>query len=82
MIDLDSALHVQIPEISRPTTADSTADSAATEMTSGDPFDLEPPIHLTQTNNRGSLHMKSQSEPSAAFQNNQGNSENGRERQS
>jgi protein-serine/threonine kinase len=70
MIDLDSALHVQIPEISRPTTADSTADSAVTDMTSGDPFDLEPQIHLSQSSNRGSLHMKSQSEPSAGFQNN------------
>jgi protein-serine/threonine kinase len=74
MIDLDSALHVQIPEITRPTTADSTADSAATEMTSGDPFDLEDQIHLSQSNNRGSLHMKSQSAPSANFQNNQSSS--------
>jgi hypothetical protein len=70
MIDLDDALplHVSIPEITRPPTADSAADSAATDMTSGDPFDLEPQIDLVQANNRGSLHMKSQSEPTAGFQ--------------
>lgn len=61
----ESALSISIPDISRPQTADSTADSAATDMTSGDPFDLELPP--TQSN-RGSLHIKSQSEPTAAFQ--------------
>jgi protein-serine/threonine kinase len=70
MIDLDDALplHVSIPEIPRPPTADSATDSAATDMTSGDPFDLEPQIEMVQSNNRGSLHMKSQSEPTAGFQ--------------
>jgi hypothetical protein len=70
MIDLDDALplHVSIPDIPRPPTSDSAADSAATDMTSGDPFDLEPPLELVQPNNRGSLHMKSQSEPTAGFQ--------------
>lgn len=75
MIDLDSALYVTIPEISRPTTADSLAESAASQMTSGDPFDLEPEIYLSGSNNRGSLHIKSQSEPSAAFQNQDTNPE-------
>ena len=68
MIDLDHALQVHIPEPRRrPSTADSGADSAVTDMTSGDPFDLEDQIQLSQTNNRGSLHMKSQSEPTAAI---------------
>jgi hypothetical protein len=67
LIDLDSALSIDIPEIQRPPTADSIADSAVTDMTSGDPFDLETELPMTQ-NNRGSLHMKSQSEPTAAFQ--------------
>jgi protein-serine/threonine kinase len=67
MIDLDQALQVHIPDIRRPSTADSNADSAMTDTTSGDPFDLEDQIQLSQTNNRGSLHMKSQSEPTAGF---------------
>ncbi|KAF2674565.1 kinase-like protein [Microthyrium microscopicum] len=70
LIDLDSALSINIPEISRPTTADSTAESAMSGMTSGDPFDLEDledQLSLAASN-RGSLHMKSQSEPTAAFQ--------------
>jgi serine/threonine protein kinase len=67
LIDLDSALSIDIPSMSRPATANSMADSAVTDMTSGDPFDLEllPP---TTSNNRGSLHIKSKSEPTAAFQ--------------
>lgn len=67
LIDLDSALSIDIPEISRPPTANSIADSAVTDMTSGDPFDLETELPTIQ-NNRGSFHMKSQSEPTAAFQ--------------
>jgi protein-serine/threonine kinase len=67
LIDLDSALSIDIPKIQRPPTADSIAESAVTDRTSGDPFDLETELPMTQ-NNRGSLHMKSQSEPTAAFQ--------------
>jgi protein-serine/threonine kinase len=67
MIDLDSALHIQISEISRPQTADSTAESAGTETTSGDPFEYD----FSQESKRGSMHMKSQSEPSANFPNSQ-----------
>jgi protein-serine/threonine kinase len=67
MIDLDAALSVSIPEISRPQTADSATDSAITDMTSGDPFDLEPEMQLSEANNRGSFHSKSQSEPTAGF---------------
>jgi protein-serine/threonine kinase len=67
MIDLDAALSASIPEIPRPMTADSTAESAMTDMTSGDPFYLEPQIELSQASNRGSFHMKSQSEPTAGF---------------
>jgi protein-serine/threonine kinase len=66
MIDLDAALSVSIPDIPRPQTADSATDSAITDLTSGDPFDLEPQI-LPQSNNRGSFHSKSQSEPTAGF---------------
>jgi len=68
LIDLDSALHIEIPDMVRPTTADSIANSSVTEVTSGDPFDLEPQMHLSEPSNRGSLHMKSQSEPTAGFQ--------------
>jgi len=60
-LDLDTALTLNIP--SGPPNPPSIADSAISTMTSGDPFDLE----LPAPNNRGSLHMKSQSEPTAAF---------------
>lgn len=63
MIDLDSALHVDVAEMSRP----ATAESAGTEMSSGDPFEYD----FEQESNRASMHMKSQSEPSANFPNSQ-----------
>ncbi|KAF2436478.1 kinase-like protein [Tothia fuscella] len=74
MIDLDSAmatdLMINIPELSRPSTSHSShsaTNSAATDMTSGDPFDLEEQIMLSRETSRSSLHMKSQSEPTAGF---------------
>lgn len=62
MIDLDMA---NIDDF-RPSTADSASTStytAGTEQLNGNPFDLEDQVHLSQTNNRASYHMKSQSEP-------------------
>jgi protein-serine/threonine kinase len=67
IIDLDSALVIDIPDLSRPSTSHSATNSAATDMTSGDPFDLEEQILLSKENSRTSLHMKSQSEPTAGF---------------
>jgi protein-serine/threonine kinase len=68
LIDLDSALMIDIPTFpSRPSTSHSASNSAATDMTSGDPFDLEEQIALSKENSRTSLHMKSQSEPTAGF---------------
>jgi protein-serine/threonine kinase len=68
LIDLDSALVIDIPTaLSRPSTSHSATNSAATDMTSGDPFDLEEQITLSKENSRTSLHMKSQSEPTAGF---------------
>jgi protein-serine/threonine kinase len=67
LIDLDGALVIDIPTHSRPSTSHSATNSAATDMTSGDPFDLEEQIMLSKENSRTSLHMKSQSEPTAGF---------------
>ncbi|KAF2186956.1 Pkinase-domain-containing protein [Zopfia rhizophila CBS 207.26] len=66
MIDLDMA---NIDDF-RPSTADSATNStytAGTEFMNGNPFDLEDQVHLSQTNNRTSYHMKSQSEPNHAI---------------
>lgn len=62
MIDLDEAIP---SEITRPSTATSTATSAFTDITSGDPFDLEDQLHGTDNDKRTSLHVKSRSEPTA-----------------
>lgn len=62
IIDLDMA---NIDDY-RPTTADSATTSAftgGTEITTGNPFDLEDQMRLSQSNDRTSYHMKSQSEP-------------------
>lgn len=66
MIDLDMA---NIDDY-RPTTAGSASTStytAGTETLNGNPFDLEDQVQLSQTNNRTSYHMKSQSEPNHAI---------------
>lgn len=66
MIDLDMAT----VESYRPSTSGSTSTStftAGTETLNGNPFDLEDQVHLSQTNNRASYHMKSQSEPNQAI---------------
>lgn len=72
MIDLDTALIVDVP-ITRPSTASSATDSAISETTTGDPFDLEgqfeaSPRHrsserMERDGDRGSYHRQSQSEP-------------------
>jgi protein-serine/threonine kinase len=67
MIDLDDALAVTIPDLSRPSTSHSATDSAVTDMTSRDPFDLEEQLQLSKENSRMSQHFKSQSEPTAGF---------------
>ena len=66
MIDLDMA---NIDDY-RPTTADSGTASnytGGTEFTTGNPFDLEDQMRLSQANDRTSYHMKSQSEPNHAI---------------
>ncbi|KAF2204635.1 kinase-like protein [Delitschia confertaspora ATCC 74209] len=66
MIDLDMA---NIDDY-RPSTADSVAASTYTvgsQFTSGNPFDLEDQMRLSQSNDRSSYHMKSQSEPNHAI---------------
>ena len=66
LIDLDiAAVHEN-----RPSTASSASTSvftAGTEVTNGNPFDLEDQVHVSQTSNRGSYHMKTQSEPAHAI---------------
>jgi hypothetical protein len=66
MIDLDMA---NIDDY-RPSTSGSAATSAYTagaEHMNGNPFDLEDQVQLSETNNRTSFHMKSQSEPNHAI---------------
>lgn len=60
MIDLDMA---NIDDY-RPSTSGSTAGG---EQINGNPFDLEDQVQLSETNNRASFHMKSQSEPNHAI---------------
>jgi hypothetical protein len=67
LIDLDEALEIEIPDLSRPSTSHSATNSAVTDMTSRDPFDLEEQLQLSKENSRTSLHMKSQSEPTTNF---------------
>jgi hypothetical protein len=71
MINLDDALEISIPDFDdfsrRPSVAHSATDSAVTDMTQGDPFDLEEQLELSKEASRTSLHMKSQSEPTAEF---------------
>jgi hypothetical protein len=72
IIDLDTALVVDVP-VTRPSTAGSATDSAISETTTGDPFDLEGQIEASprqRSNDRmerdgdhGSYHRQSQSEP-------------------
>ncbi|KAK5113108.1 hypothetical protein LTR62_003687 [Meristemomyces frigidus] len=62
MIDLDMGL-ADPAEIVRPSTANSTADSTMTDMTSGNPFDLEEdPEQNERDLNRFSFHKQWQSE--------------------
>ncbi|KAF2707467.1 kinase-like protein [Pleomassaria siparia CBS 279.74] len=66
-IDLDMAY---VEEDYRPSTSGSASTStytAGTEQPNGNPFDLEDQVQLSQTNNRASFHMKSQSEPNHAI---------------
>lgn len=67
MIDLDDALQLTIPDLARQSTSHSATDSAVTDMTSRDPFDLEEQLELSKENSRMSQHIKSQSEPTAGF---------------
>jgi serine/threonine protein kinase len=68
MINLDDALEISIPDLSRrPSVAHSATGSAVTDMTQGDPFDLEEQLELSKEASRTSLHMKSQSEPTTGF---------------
>jgi len=68
MINLDDALELTIPELSRrPSVAHSATDSAVTDMTQGDPFDLEEQLELSKEASRTSLHLKTQSEPTLGF---------------
>jgi protein-serine/threonine kinase len=68
MINLDDALEISIPDLSRrPSVAHSATDSAVTDMTQGDPFDLEEQLELSKEASRTSLHLKSQSEPTVGF---------------
>jgi len=62
MIDLDDAIP---SEITRPSTATSTTTSAFTDITSGDPFELEDQVHGMTNDKRSSFHTKSRSEPTA-----------------
>lgn len=66
MIDLDFA---NIDDDYRPSTSSSATTSTytATDTLVGNPFDLEDQVNLSQTNNRASYHMKSQSEPNQAI---------------
>jgi protein-serine/threonine kinase len=66
-IDLDLAY---IEDDYRPSTSGSASTStytASTDQMNGNPFDLEDQVQLSQTNNRASYHMKSQSEPNHAI---------------
>ncbi|KIW03970.1 uncharacterized protein PV09_04804 [Verruconis gallopava] len=68
MINLDDALEINLPDLSRrPSFAHSATDSAVTDMTQGDPFDLEEQLELSREASRTSLHLKSQSEPTVNF---------------
>jgi hypothetical protein len=72
MIDLDTALVVDV-SVTRPSTAGSATDSAISENTTGDPFDLEGQVEesprqrssdrMERDGDRGSYHRQSQSEP-------------------
>jgi len=79
MIDLDTALVLEVPS-TRPSTAGSTTDSAISETTTGDPFDLEDqidggvaarPRSSGASTDRGSFHRQSQSEPTLTTWNRQ-----------
>jgi len=61
MLDLDAAL------IPRPSTAASTATNF-TDVTTGDPWDLDLDVDMGTVRNRQSLHMHSQSEPLATHE--------------
>ena len=66
-IDLDMAF---VKDDYRPSTSGSASTSVyttGTEQLNGNPFDLEDQVQLSQTNNRASYHMKSQSEPNHAI---------------
>ncbi|KAF2791885.1 cell division control protein 15 [Melanomma pulvis-pyrius CBS 109.77] len=66
-IDLDMAY---VDDDFRPSTSGSASTSiytAGAENPNGNPFDLEDQVQLSQTNNRASYHMKSQSEPNHAI---------------
>ena len=74
IIDLDTALILDVP-ITRPSTAGSATNSAVSETTTGDPFDLEAQFEdsprlrsrsdemVDRDGDRGSYHRQSQSEP-------------------
>lgn len=73
LIDLDTALVTELPT-TRPSTAGSATNSAVSETTIGDPFDLEDQIaaptvpaarrpESDASTDRGSFHRQSQSEP-------------------
>ncbi|KAF1989707.1 kinase-like protein [Aulographum hederae CBS 113979] len=68
LIDLDVALQPS-HDFSRPGTSMSMVGSETTEMTNDDPFALEDQLQTLKLSNQGSnrlsMHMKSQSEPSA-----------------
>lgn len=79
MIDLDTALVVEVPS-TRPSTAGSATNSAVSETTTGDPFDLEDQATITgggssrrsrSSTDRGSFHRQSQSEPTLTSWNRQ-----------
>lgn len=81
MIDLDTALVLEVPS-TRPSTAGSATNSAISETTTGDPFDLEDQITITggasrgsrrsnSSTDRGSFHRQSQSEPTLTSWNRQ-----------
>ena len=74
MINLDDAMEIYIPDLSRrPSVAHSATDSAVTDMTQGDPFDLEEQLELSKEASRTSLHLKTQSEPTVGFLEGKGN---------
>ena len=68
IIDLDLALDVP-SNLERTFSATSATGSAFTDITTGNPFDLEDQVEMTKSNNRASMHMKSQSEPAARYTN-------------